>query len=189
MGILKKLTLAICVLTLIQTTGFAQTNIGLKSVGGHIGIVSPEHYDTSVELGGVVGLGTLMPNLQLEGNLDFWRKSQSSGDITAAFTDISFGGTVNYFVDINNPNLRPFGSAGLAFHILHSSVDAPTQTFNGITVGGGSSSDSKTRLGLNIGGGVAYRVSPTLDLIGKLKYHLVSDINQLTITVGASVPI
>lgn len=130
-----------------------------------------------------------MPNLELQGNVDFWRKSESAGDVTSAFTDVSFGGTVNYLVDINNPNLVPYGSAGLALHILHSSVDMPSVDLGQYGSYGGSYSDSKTRLGLNLGGGVKYMMSPKLTLVGELKYRFVSNANQLVITVGAEVPI
>lgn len=181
----------VCSIVLVSTTAFGQTDIGLKSVGGHLGLVVPDigsvsGFGSSIELGGVVGLGTVMENLEVEGNVNIWRKSKSYnytyGDYTYAFTDFSVGGAGHYFIDIGMPKIRTYGIGGLAFHILHWSWDyknAPSGFQNQ------STSDSKVRIGLNVGGGAQYALSPKLNLVGEAKYHLVNDASQFTLTVGA----
>jgi|GEM_PF-3689258 len=183
----RGLLLAMSAVFLISATANAQMDIGLKSVGGHLGLVVPDvinasGFGSSIELGGVVGLGTVMENLEVEGNVDFWRKSKTYAGGTYSFTDFSFGGTGKYFVDIGMSKIRTYGSAGLAFHILHWAWDY-NNSYYGYPIQ--DNSDSKFRIGINIGGGAQYALSPNLDLVGEAKYHLVNDANQFTFTVGA----
>ena len=73
----------------------------------------------------------------------------------------------------------PFAEAGLALHILSSDVEEVT-LFGQTT----DFSSSSTKLGFDLGGGVLYKVSPQFDLLGELKYRLVSTVDQLALNVG-----
>jgi hypothetical protein len=46
--------------------------------------------------------------------------------------------------------------------------------------------DSSTKLGLDLGGGVATAINPQLDFLGELWYGIVSDVSQLSLRVGVS---
>lgn len=183
-----KVLLIVCSIVLVSTTAFGQMDIGLKSVGGHLGLVVPDvatasGFGSTIEIGGVVGLGTVMENLEVEGNVDFWRKSKTYAIGSYSFTDFSFGGTGKYFVDVGMQKIKTYGSAGLAFHILHWAWDYNT-TYSGFGIQD-NYSDSKFRIGINVGGGAQYALSQKLNLVGEAKYHIVNDASQFTLTIGA----
>jgi hypothetical protein len=46
--------------------------------------------------------------------------------------------------------------------------------------------DSQTKLGLDLGGGMAMSVSPRTDLLGELWYGVVSDVSQFSLRCGLS---
>jgi outer membrane protein X len=51
-------------------------------------------------------------------------------------------------------------------------------TFTGWSFGGGGSSSTETRLGVNIGAGIGYELTDNISLGLELKYSLVSDLDQ-----------
>ncbi|MFQ5651090.1 MAG: hypothetical protein ACE5IY_14210 [bacterium] len=97
---------------------------------------------------------------------------------------MAFGGTVKYIFPVSNPALRPFAGGGLALHFLNVDVDVPEVDFGGTTFGG-SSSETTTKIGFNIAGGVFYKMNPKVDLIGEFKFRVVSNFNQIILRVGA----
>ena len=46
--------------------------------------------------------------------------------------------------------------------------------------------DSATKLGLDLGGGIAAAVSPRASLLGELWYSVVSDVSQFSLRCGMS---
>jgi hypothetical protein len=46
--------------------------------------------------------------------------------------------------------------------------------------------DSATKLGLDLGGGLAAAVSPRANLLGELWYSVVSDVSQFSLRCGMS---
>ena len=72
--------------------------------------------------------------------------------------------------------LKPYAAAGLAIHIFK--VDLPSV---GLFTGG---SDTSTKIGLDLAGGLGYAVGEKVDLIGELMYRIVSDYGQFVFSGG-----
>ena len=153
----------------------AQSSLGFKGIGGKLGYVNPSGVSSTIGFGVFADLGTISPKIQLEANFDYWSKSTSE---ISSFRDISFGGIARYLFG-SNPAVVPFAEAGLALHILSSDVEEVT-LFGQTT----DFSSSSTKLGFDLGGGVLYKVSPQFDLLGEVKYRLVSTVDQLALNVG-----
>jgi opacity protein-like surface antigen len=167
---------ALCTVMLASICS-AEAEIGFKGVGANLGIVKPENIDATVGFGGFVDLGKVMPNLGIGAGLDFWSKDMNG----AKTRDIAIGATGKYFVGATDAKLHPYVGAGLAYHMLK--VTAPTVTILGVTYGGGDVTDSK--VGFDLLGGALYGVKENINLLGELRYRLVSDFNMLDVRVGA----
>jgi hypothetical protein len=157
----------------------AAAKIALTGIGGHLDYVDPENIDAVLGFGGLVDLGTITPEIGLEANVDYWSKSYDFGLEGITFRLISIGGTGKYYFAMKDSPLRPFAGAGLALHLAHSSFDYPAG-YDAIFVK--DASDSK--IGIDLCGGTLYGLSPKLDLLGELRYRLVSDVNQIVLRAG-----
>jgi opacity protein-like surface antigen len=163
---------------------FAAAEIAFTGIGGHLDYVDPENVDAVLGFGGLVDLGMVTPEIGLEGNVDFWSKSYDFGVASASLRVISIGATGKYYFAAKDVPLRPFAGAGLAVHLAHGSVDYPADYFSyaGYTLVDTSSDD--TKIGIDICGGTLYGLNEKLDLLGELRYRLVSDVNQLVVRAG-----
>lgn len=182
---LRNVGLVLVVLVMLSVPALAQSNIGLQSVGGRL-FYTDFSGSSAIGVGGVVGLGEIAPQISLEGNVDYWSKSFGSGDFSSSLRDIAIGGTVKYLFSTKDAQIKPFVNGGLALHLLNSKTETPSGSIGGINYGG-SYSNTDTKIGIDIGGGAAYAMSPTLDLVGAAMYRLVSNTNQLFLSVGALV--
>jgi hypothetical protein len=174
------LTLAAC--ALFSQTAIAQTNLGLKGIGGAVGVVSPEDMDATFGLGLMLDHGTIVPHLALESRLDWWSKSQDAFGSEVTARDIAVGARCKYLFDLKTPTIKPFVGSGLGLHFLHAEVNVtPPPGFPGqpMTV-----EDSSTKLGLDLGGGMMAAVNPRTALLAELWYGVVSDFSQLSFRVG-----
>jgi opacity protein-like surface antigen len=176
------LLLALVTSVLVASTAVAQTSLGLKGVGVAVGYVSPEDVDGTFGLGVLADCGAITPRIGLESRLDYWSKSEEAFGAEASISDITLGARGKYFFEVTNPKVRPFAGAGLGIHFLQSKVTIPAQFgFPESTV-----EESTTKLGLDLGGGVATAVGPRTDLLGELWYGIVSDVSQLSLRLGVS---
>ncbi len=174
---------AILVLMIVGVqTSFAQTNLRLRGVGAQMGLVDPEHINSAFGFGGILELGTLLPGIHLEANIDYWKKTDRTGSIRTRFRDTAAGGTLKFFFKTANPDLRPFVASGVALHFVKSSI--PVEGPGGI-FGNPNLESSDTKLGLDLGGGLNYRLNSQFDLFGDLRYRVVSDLNQFELKFGA----
>ncbi len=162
----------------LASYGYAQQDIGLKGAGGKLGLVDPENVESVIGIGAFADLGTITPQIQLEGNLDFWSKSYKSFGAEVSFRDIFLGGTVKYMFQTSNPAWRPFAAGGLGFHFVHFKNTG--SNFAGSVV----MEQSDVKIGVDLGGGVFYLLNEQIDLLGELKYRIVSDVNQFTLQAG-----
>ncbi|HMC37261.1 MAG TPA: outer membrane beta-barrel protein [Actinomycetota bacterium] len=176
------LVLAILTCTVASTETQAQANLGLKRIGAAAGFVSPENLDGTFSIGAFADMGTLTPKIGLEPRLDFWSWSNESFGAKSTVSDVTLGARGKYFFEVANSRIRPFAGAGLGLHFLHAKVDIPAQ--------GGSpavtAEDSQTKLGLDLGGGLATPLSPRTDFHAEVWYGIVSDVNQFALRVGVS---
>lgn len=162
----------------------AQTIIGFKGIGGHIALVDPDNVNTTFGIGGVVDLGTFIPLLHFEANADYWSKSEGNFGAKASVRDIALGASTKYEFKTGNPAVSLFAGGGLAFHFLRGKVPVESVTIEGERI---VASDTDTKIGIDALGGVNLNVSPKVDLVGTLKYRIVSDVNQVVLSAGALV--
>jgi opacity protein-like surface antigen len=174
------LTLSLCALT--APVAMAESNLGLRSLGVAAGLVSPDNLDGTFSIGGFADWGTIAPRIGLESRLDYWSGSQTSFDFKTSIRDITLGARAKYFFESRNPRLRPFAGAGLGLHFLKAEVDIPVPIgFPAMTA-----TESDTKLGLDLGGGIATSISPRTDFLGEVWYGIVSDVSQFSLRVGLS---
>ena len=174
-------TLAFCVLA--TPAAKAQSHLGLESIGASIGFVSPENLESTFGLGAFADWGTIAPSLGLESHLDYWSKSESAFGFESSIRDITLGARARYFFDAAGPAIRPFAGAGLGLHFFRTEVTIPV-FFPGLPAM--STSDSQTKIGLDLGGGFATAIGPRTDLLGEAWYGIVSDVSQLSLRLGLS---
>jgi len=174
----KLLMITTCAMMLIAASesAFAEADIGFKGVGGRLSFVKPSDIGSAFGFGGLVDLGTFAPNVGFGASLDLWWGSESSVD----FRDIVIGANSRYLFEVDNPKVKPYAGGGLALHFVNVSIDA--QTIGAITIPSGS--ETETRLGLDLFGGVSYATSDKVDIIGDVMFRLVSDVNQFVISAG-----
>jgi opacity protein-like surface antigen len=178
----KAIFLTISVCALVSQSAMAQTNLGFKGIGGNVGVVNAEDMDATFGLGLHLDHGTIVPNLALESRVDYWSKSEEVFGGEASVRDIAVGARCKYLFNVSNPVITPFAGAGLGLHFLKAEVSVlPPPGFPGE---GMSVEDSETKLGLDLGGGMAAALSPRTSLLAELWYGIVSDVSQLSLRVG-----
>jgi opacity protein-like surface antigen len=178
-GLVKKPVVLIAVVSICvlgSQNAWSQANLGLRSVGVQVGMVSPENSDATIGFGGLADLGTLAPNLRITSHLDFWSKSQDSPlGGSASVGDVTLSARGEYQFPVTNTRLQPFAGAGLAMHFLHAKVEVP---------GFLTAEDSSTKLGLDLGGGLAMPVSPRTEFRSEVWYGIVDNYSQLSLKAG-----
>jgi hypothetical protein len=173
-------TLALCALSV--SSAWAQSSLGLKSLGVAVGFVSPENLDGTFSFGVFADHGTIAPRIGLESRIDYWGWSESAFGAKTSVTDIAVGARGKYYFSVVHSPIRPFAGAGLGMHFLNAKVSVPAQGgFPAMSI-----EDSSTKLGLDLGGGLAMPVAPRTELLGEIWYGVVSDISQFSLRVGMS---
>ena len=175
------LTLALASLALAAPAAMAQSDLGLKRIGGAIGIVDPEGLGTTFSLGVFADHGTVTPNISLESRLDYWGQSDAYFGTETSFRDIALGVRGKYNFETSNPKLRPFLGAGLGLHFFKSEVTVPPP-FGPGTVAEGSA----TELGVDLGGGISTPLSPKANLLGETWFGIVDGPNTFALRAGVS---
>lgn len=89
-----------------------------------------------------------------------------------------FSLTGHYLFDLDEQFVL-YPLAGIGILGVNSSVDIDMGDFGAV-----NSSVSSTEFGVNLGGGIDFKLSETLILNGQIKYLLVSDWNRLIISAG-----
>ena len=180
----KAIVLALAFCALASQSAMAQSDLGFKGIGAAVGVVSPEEMDATFGIGMIVDHGTIIPELGLESRLDYWSKSEGSFGSEVSVRDVTVGTRGKYYFDLTNSSIRPFVGTGLGLHFLNAEVTvSPPPGFPGQPV---TVEDSSTKLGLDLGGGVAAPVGPRTNLIAEMWYGIVSDFSQFSLRVGMS---
>ena len=171
-------TLAISVLA--ASSAFAQADLGVKNVGVAVGYVSPENLDGTMSFGVFADHGTIAPRFGLESRVDYWGWSENVQGTKTAIRDIAVGARTKYHFESSNPSIRPYAGVGLGLHFIRAEVTIPA--------GGGfpamTTDASETKLGLDLGGGIATAISPRADFLGEAWYGIVSDVSQFSLRAG-----
>lgn len=155
----------------------AGSSLGLRSIGGDVGFVDPEGVDGTVGFGAFANLGNLSRDIRLAPRVDYWSKSYSFAGAETSVHDISIGTRGEYMFHVSSRKFQPYAGAGLGLHFLGAKVTVP---------GFMDVSDSRTKLGLDMGGGFITPLSLKTDLLVDLWYGIVQDFNQVSLKVGVS---
>ena len=178
----KAMFLTMTVFALTSQSAWATSDLGFKAIGGAVSVVGPEEMDTTFGLGIMLDHGTIVPQLALESRLDYWSQSEESFGSEVKARDITVGARCKYLFKVSNPTFQPFAGAGLGLHFVHAEVNVvPPPGFPGF---GMNAEDSATKLGLDLGGGMAAAVGPRTSVLAELWYGVVSDFSQLSLRVG-----
>jgi outer membrane protein W len=165
---------------IVSTGALAESDLGLKDIGAAVGFVSPDNIDGTFSIGVFADHGNVTRHIGLESRLDYWGQSESAFGAEASIRDIAIGTRGKYYFETSKANLKPFAGAGLGIHFLHSEATV-AMPGSEMTV-----EDSATKLGLDLGGGLAAAVSPRANLLGELWYSVVSDVSQFSLRCGMS---
>lgn len=177
----KALYLALALGLLSTQQAAAQSNIGLHAIGASAAFVSPENLNGAFGFGVFADLGHIAPKVGLEPDLEFWSRTDDQFGVENTLRDISVGVRGKYYFDVANPKVRPFAGAGLGLHFLHAETTGNLPGFGNVTASG-----DDTKLGLDLGGGIATPINPKNDFRAEAWYGIVSDVNQFAVRVGIS---
>jgi opacity protein-like surface antigen len=158
-----------------KATKSDNAGLGLKRLGFDAGLVDPEGASSTLGFGVFADLGNLARDVRLSSHLGYWNKSEDSFGAEASVRDISLVARAEYMFHVSSPKVQPYAGAGLGLHFFHSKA----------AFGGFTAEDSATKLGLDLGGGVATPVSPNTNLFGEL-WYTVADVNQFSMKAGFS---
>lgn len=176
---MKKIITIISVL-LIAVSLNAQGKFAI-SVNGDVALPMGTFGDLAkTGFGGLVaGVYDATPNIQVtlkSGYLTWSTKSSAASSVVPANANVSDGSYTDIPVLVGaryvagKGKLKPYGAAELGMHF--QSVDVPSVTVAGFTVGGGTSSTSN--FGFGFGGGTYYEVSPKIDLELNAQYNIIT---------------
>ena len=163
----------------------AASDVGFKGAGVKVGFVNPDNADMVLGLGGFVDLGRVTNEIQLEPFMDYWSWSESQFGVDYSIRDMSFGMRSKYNFPVSSTKIQPFAGAGLGLHMLRAKVSIDAQDLGGgLIIPAQEVSETETRLGLDLGGGMATRLSPNTDFLAEMWYSLVTDVNHFSVRVG-----
>jgi hypothetical protein len=163
----------------------AQTDLGLKGAGLRLGIVAPDNVDTTPSVGLFADLGTFAPQVGFEAYGNYWSQTEGLlGFGEATVRDIALGARTKYYFPVNSPQFQPFIGGGLGLHFVTAKVLVPAQDFGGFMLPAEEYQETSTKLGLDLGGGVAAPVGVSTKLLGEVWYGIVQDISQFSMNVG-----
>jgi len=163
--------LSLCFITLASAQ-----DLGLKQVGGKLGVVFPKAWDTGFEIGATANMGELTDNLELFPVLSYWSFGAEVFSVDVSGSNFQVGADVHYLIE-NVEGLYVGGGLSLNFFSTEVGV------FNPITQQTVTASGSTTEFGFAILGG--YQM-PIGDYTGfaEAKYNLISGFNTFEICVG-----
>jgi opacity protein-like surface antigen len=168
-----------------RTHAQSGADFGLKGIGVEAGLVSPEDIDATLGFGVFADLGTIAPRVNMTTHLGYWSKTEGmSGVGEASLRDIALSVRGRYMFPVSSPRIQPFGGAGLGLHFVHAKVDVPDQIIGGFLFPGFTLEDSQTKVGLDLGGGLAMPMNPKTDLQAEMWYAIVDGVSQLSLKAG-----
>lgn len=180
---MKRIALLLPLVVLVLAApAFAQSDLGLKRIGGAVGFVDPENLGTTFSLGVFADHGTLAPHIGLESHLDYWSQSDNFFGTENSVRDLALGVRGKYHFQVSNAKVQPFAGVGLGLHFLKAEATIPA--FGGFPATTVSASD--TKVGFDLGGGVGTPISPRMDLIGETWFGIVDTANTFSLRAALS---
>ena len=162
-------------------SGQAKMNLGFFGVGGRLGFVDPEgDIESTISFGFHADMGTITPTLGLEGNIDYWSKSQDRKrggyEYEWKNRDLSLGATVKYRFPTQG-SISPYAGGGLGFHMVKEEKDYERESPYE------DRDESGIHLGLHGVGGAEMLLSPNMRGGVEVRYTL-NDPSNLGIFLG-----
>ena len=137
------------------------------------GQVKPQGVNSTVVLSGELRLG-LSRHFALQPDLSYWKRSESVSGVSVSASDFSFG--VTAVVLLPAGRVRFFAGLGPSIHNIGGDVD-----YYGLSV----ASDSLTRIGLGVLGGLDVEISRSVAFFVAARYDWVS-LETSTLTASTS---
>jgi opacity protein-like surface antigen len=178
------LLILVILAALVPSSAAAQSRIGFRGAGLSLGVVEPENIDAAFGFGALLDLGAVARDVRLEAHVDYWWRSEDAFGAETSVRDLALGARSKYVFPIANPRLRPFAGAGLGIHFVEVEATTPELNVGGLVFPATTVQDSDTKIGLDLGGGIAYSVSPRASLLSELWYSFVSDVDHLSLRFG-----
>lgn len=167
----KLLAISLIFMCVIVVSAADAADIGLKGIGGLVGFVMPDYEgNNTLGFGVVADLGTIMPQLRLEGSADYWGNSWDLPGVEWSWSTITIGGTAKYDFPMGE-SFTPFVGGGLGFAISSWETNYTGETW-GWTGTPGNFSDSDTDLGIHVVGGIDMPVGSNMKFTAQAKYAM-----------------
>jgi hypothetical protein len=175
---------AVVAICTIAFAGAAQASLALEGVGGHVSIVSPDNVDATIGIGFLMDMGFVGTQFGMETFAAYWSQTESGFGVEASVSDFVIGGRGKYRFLTSSPSLHPYVGAGLGLHFVTAGVEIAPIDLGGVVIPGESFEDTEFRLGLDLGGGLAFDVGDRVALLGDSWVSLVEDVSQFTVRLG-----
>lgn len=161
---------------LISTQSSAQSNMGLKAIGVRGAFVNPEDLKSTAGFGVFADLGTITGSIGVETHVDYWSQSEDVTGVKSSVHDIALGARGKHTFALQNTGIQPFIGTGVSVHFLNAKVtDSNDPSLSG--------TDSSTKIGLDLGGGIAAQLTDQIDFRTEA-WYVMSDMSQFSLNMG-----
>jgi len=169
----KRFSMLFLAVLLMFSLSMAQTDIGLKGVGGKLGYIMPDNdIENTIGFGLIADLGQYNDNISLDAYVDYWGKSYDVGASEWSWSVISIAAIGKYAFE-SSGSFQPYAGGGLGLDIgrsewKYTGPTSPNPLYN--IDYDGSSSDSD--LAIHLVGGATMELSEGLEGLAEVKYTI-----------------
>ncbi len=153
----------LCAMVFVSTSSAA--NIGFNGIGGKVGLVMPSGLaGNTIGFGVLVDLGTIIPNLELEGCADYWGDSYEVASFgtsyKSSFSVINVGPTAKYNFPVGS--FSAFAGGGVVLAISRWSNE--WESVYGVEPIGWDASVSDTNIDIPAVGGITMPIGSNFNV-------------------------
>jgi len=161
---------------LLATIPASASDLGLKRLGGKVGIIFPQDLDMGFMLGAAADMGELTDDLKLIPLISYWSAGTTESGYDFSFSNFQVGADVQYYLkDVKG---LYFGG-GLSINFTTVSWDIPAELAAYYP-----DSESKTKIGIGLLGGYEMPLGKTTTGFAQAKYNIISDASTFEINLG-----
>jgi len=150
-----------------------EPGLGFQGIGARIGFVDPEGSSSTLGLGMHIDAGQIVRGVHLVPLVEYWSVGTSAGGFNIDRSDLAIGTDLVVDFPMQDSRIFPYAGGGLGIHFLGFDSNVP-----------GADNDTRSKLGLNIHGGIRNDIMPNMSLFGEARYNFVENANQLKILGG-----
>lgn len=180
----KRFSMLFLAVLLMFSLSMAQTDIGLKGVGGKLGYIMPDgDIENTIGFGLIADLGQYNDNISVDAYVDYWgKKYELSQYYEWSWSVISIAAIAKYNFE-SSGQFKPYAGAGLGLDISSwkSDYTGPTESLYGYDW---SDSASSTDLAIHLVGGATMDLSEGLEGMAEVKYTTGGGADYFGIYVG-----